>query len=828
MEKEGKDAFFLNFNDEDFRIQHDSRYLFDINPEIFQELMNTHYYKVKSNVSPDVFNSFIKYFINRQVPIINSENFFEFQELSNEFEIMKNIIQIYSRIIKNTDNYSLLNENQTLKHKLNLLISKKQLKSKEYKEKIQILFQNSKIQQYLKSPTNKFQLLKACEEENPEILENLAKTEIKQLGFSFIINEEENTASLHHSNKVRGKVVIPISIKYKRKDFFVTKIHEKAFKESTDIKMIRFPEETKVTTIEKSAFSSNCIEKIVFPTNFFNFKTDIFCETPKLKEIEFNSKSSHFLFYENKFLMGKENQESEQFDVLLFARRDIVEVTIPSFVKRICSYAFCQCRKIGKIEFESNSQLKVIERYAFYKSKIKSISIPSSVERICECAFSECYDLKTVIIEKDSKLKSIGDKAFSFTGLQGIRIPPNIVRINCGTFTNCRDLLAVDFSMTVNLKSIGARSFCGTCLKGVTFPSNLVHIGKKAFGLCSFLRFVEIPRDSELLVIEKDAFHMSKIVSIFIPPKILNLHEGFFAGTECLINIIMMPNNNRFLYYQNDLLLGKSDSKSDVFDILIFARRDIKKVTILPSIKKIAAYAFDNCRKIQKVDFSQCTNLCSIGQNAFNFSSLKNITIPSKVSRIEKKTFSLCRSIQKVAFSVDSQISSIEKKAFALSSLKRIVIPSTVTKICSRCFSGCLGLKNVDFEKDSKLTLIEHNAFSNTFINSLSIPDNVTEIGQYVFYKCIFFVKICFSEKSKLRRIKKQAFAFSSLKSISIPQHVTTIDELAFFKCGELIIFEIHENSELSSLDFDSIFGDRIESSEFILSIPTKMRPLYR
>ena len=78
-----------------------------------------------------------------------------------------------------------------------------------------------------------------------------------------------------------------------------------------------------------------------------------------------------------------------------------------------------------------------------------------------------------------------------------------------------------------------------------------------------------------------------------------------------------------------------------------------------------------------------------------------------------------------------------------------------------------------------------------------------------------------------MRRIKKQAFAFSSLKSISIPQHVTTIDELAFFKCGELIIFEIHENSELSSLDFDSIFGDRIESSEFILSIPTKMRPFY-
>lgn len=67
----------------------------------------------------------------------------------------------------------------------------------------------------------------------------------------------------------------------------------------------------------------------------------------------------------NNFLLGKSTNNSEDYDVLLFARRDIVEAAIPSFIKKIALYSFEKCRALRKVIFTEDSKLLSIGHHAF-------------------------------------------------------------------------------------------------------------------------------------------------------------------------------------------------------------------------------------------------------------------------------------------------------------------------------------------------------------------------------------------------------------------------------------------------------------------------------
>ena len=88
-----------------------------------------------------------------------------------------------------------------------------------------------------------------------------------------------------------------------------------------------------------------------------------------------NNKIKNIQIYEEKFIIGKSNLNSKNFDVLLIAPKDMKSVKIPSFIK-------------------------IISEYAFYESSIESIYIPSNVTHICDHAFSICLSLKKLNLQK--------------------------------------------------------------------------------------------------------------------------------------------------------------------------------------------------------------------------------------------------------------------------------------------------------------------------------------------------------------------------------------------------------------------------------------------
>lgn len=104
------------------------------------------------------------------------------------------------------------------------------------------------------------------------------------------------------------------------------------------------------------------------------FKDDWCCFASKLKEIFlFPHLTSNLKNLNNEFIIGKSLSQSDEYDVLYFADREIKKAFIPSFITKITSYAFYNCMKLEYIRISINSNLQIIESHGFYNSSIESI-----------------------------------------------------------------------------------------------------------------------------------------------------------------------------------------------------------------------------------------------------------------------------------------------------------------------------------------------------------------------------------------------------------------------------------------------------------------------
>ena len=70
-----------------------------------------------------------------------------------------------------------------------------------------------------------------------------------------------------------------------------------------------------------------------------------------------------------------------------------------------------------------------------------------------------------------------------------------------------------------DLKIIKFDRFCfySTSIRSISIPPHLTTICESVFGCCLNLRYVDIPKISQLQIIEQDAFAHSSIESIYVP-----------------------------------------------------------------------------------------------------------------------------------------------------------------------------------------------------------------------------------------------------------------------------------------------------------------------
>ena len=158
--------------------------------------------------------------------------------------------------------------------------------------------------------------------------------------------------------------------------------------------------------------------------------------------------------------------------------------------------------------------------------------------------------------------------------------------------------------------------------------------------------------------------------------------------------------------------------------------------------------------------------ITSLGNYAFyGYEHLKSVNISSDVKNIGVLAFGWCENLEKVVFA--DGLTYIGDAAFEnCNKLTQVVLPQTLTKISYGLFCFCENLKEI------------------------SIPSNVTEIGDSAFHHCASLETITFPQK--LEKIGERAFEMChNIQQINFNDGLKEIGEGAFASCFSL------ENVEL-------------------------------
>lgn len=241
--------------------------------------------------------------------------------------------------------------------------------------------------------------------------------------------------------------------------------------------------------------------------------------------------------------------------------------------------------------------------------------------------------------------------------------------------------------------------------RSIHFESNeyvISSIDKGSFRENKSIKSLAFPLDSELHLIEGEAFSNSSIEQITIPSSCEELKEGCFLDALKLNHILISPRNNFFNYVdpEQKMISRKSQKSNETFDVLAFSCHDIINANIPTTIEEIGPFSFYRCSNLKSVTFSKDSKLHLIDKCAFLSSSLKQIVIPKHVTHIKEYSFSECERLFDFEIEKDSELREIGQCAFSKTSLLNVVIPKSVKIIGECAFSMCSLMKSIEFLSD--------------------------------------------------------------------------------------------------------------------------------
>ena len=260
-----------------------------------------------------------------------------------------------------------------------------------------------------------------------------------------------------------------------------------------------------------------------------------------------------------------------------------------------------------------------------------------------------------------------------------------------------------------------------------------------------------------------------------------------------------------------------------------FQMSSITSITIPNSVTSIGKQAFYLCEGLTSVSIPN--SVTSISQKAFEAcSGLTSVNIPNSLKWIEKGTFAGCKNLTSIT--IPNSVTYIGKEAFkSCSGLTSLTIPNSVTSIDSQAFEGCSGLTSIVVEEgNSEYDSRDNcNAIIETSTNQLilgcqntKIPNSVTSIGERAFYGCSGLTSIAIP--NSVTTIEWYAFyRCSKLTSVTIPNSVTSIKSFAFFGNRNLsVVVSLIENPFSISYVFGDYSGDYFNNATLYVPVGTK------
>lgn len=247
----------------------------------------------------------------------------------------------------------------------------------------------------------------------------------------------------------------------------------RAFYSCYNIKNFEITSDSELRVIEEEALACSSNESITHPSNVQELKA---AWKGYSNKIVVNYAENKNLLDRDDFLLDKSSLNYETFNVLISAKSHIEKVKIPNFVEIIQSNAFINCYASNRDEFEDNSKLRIIIKYAFVHIPIKSINIPSHATTIYECIFYNCVNLTEDNFDDNSELQTIGKNAFFMLKIDKINIHPHVILIDESSFLNCVNMKKVSIPINSEIQIIEHRSFENTLIESLAIPSIVVAI----------------------------------------------------------------------------------------------------------------------------------------------------------------------------------------------------------------------------------------------------------------------------------------------------------------------------------------------------------------
>lgn len=196
-------------------------------------------------------------------------------------------------------------------------------------------------------------------------------------------------------------------------------------------------------------------------------------------------------------------------------------------------------------------------------------------------------------------------------------------------------------------------------LESVVLPETIVGIRQGAFMHCLHLKEINLQDCKSLEYIEKQAFaYCPSLRNVSFNNNLAEIKdEAFYYSFNICENIV----------FPKELCYIGSKAFSEV---------NMKSVDFQGSkVDRIAPFAFRNCKKLEKVDFSD--NISFISGYAFaDCISLKEAKLPSQAMKVFKYAFADCKNLRKVS------------------------IPLTIETIDEDAFKNCNSIEHVFFSKE--------------------------------------------------------------------------------------------------------------------------------
>ena len=539
----------------------------------------------------------------------------------------------------------------------------------------------------------------------------------------------------------------------------------------------------------------------------------------------------------------------------------ITEIQIPEGVERIGEGAFQNCKSLTSISFPEGLK-EIPKNLCFECTNLKQVTIPSSAKYVGEAAFRTYYYISEKSIDLKATLDSIGDAAFC--GVGSINIYDYDAWVNLVVnyrpfkYDDSSNGYRYDYDYDLGIKNIYAyKTFAHIYLDGelvtnYTIPEGVTKIEEKTFAANTDIRSITFPQS--LVTIESEAFFdCSNLETITFGDNVKDVYFGAFyncnniktvdigdLGNWCEITFYGNNTTAHKIVYANPLIqAGKIVEKDKqlsslkipstvkrIGDVAFYGCLRFDAVSIPNSVESIGNFAFAGCSDLETVTFGKKPKLASIGNNAFQGTSIQTIQLPNSLTSIGESAFQDCKVLEEITipekvteiksqtFSNDSKLERVTLPegltcvgfyAFGGTCLKNIIIPSTVHTIGRSAFEAngiekvCItdlaawcninfGIANFkslplylngeliqDLVIPDNVTRISPNAFGNAYtIKSITIPEGVKFIGNRCFLGCSGVTSLRLP--SSLEVVEEQAFYFYANHDVSV--YVNSLEDL--------------------------------------------------